>query len=44
MGRLGTYRYVIEFERKGSYSNEDISRLEGIGALEYLGRYSRIEG
>ena len=41
---LGTYRYVIELERENGFSDEEISRLKDIGALEYLGRYSRIEG
>ncbi len=41
---LGTYRYVIELEREDGFSDEEISRLEGIDALEYLGRYSRVEG
>ena len=41
---LGTYRYVIELERKNGFSDEEISRLQGIGTLEYLGRYGRIEG
>jgi len=41
---LGTYRYVIELERDNGFSDEEISRLKDIGALEYLGRYSRIEG
>ena len=41
---LGTYRYVIEFERDNGFSDEEISRLKGIDKLEYLGRYSRIEG
>ncbi len=41
---LGTYRYVIELERKDGFSDAEISRLKGIDALEYLGRYSRIEG
>ena len=40
---LGTYRYVIELERENGFSDEEISRLEGIDALEYLGRYSRLE-
>lgn len=40
---LGTYSYVIELERENGFSDEEISRLEGIDALEYLGRYSRIE-
>ena len=35
---------VDEVERKDGFSGEEISRLEGIDALEYLGRYSRIEG
>jgi UDP-N-acetylmuramyl tripeptide synthase len=41
---LGMYRYVIELEREKGFSDEEISRLKGIDALEYLGRYSRIEG
>ena len=41
---LGTYRYVIELEREGGFSGEEISRLESIDALEYLGQCSRIEG
>lgn len=41
---LGMYRYVIELERENGFSDEEISRLEGIDGLEYLGRYSRIEG
>ena len=41
---LGTYRYVIELEREDGFSDEEISRLEGIDALEYLGHYGRIEG
>lgn len=41
---LGTYRYVIELERENGFSDEEISRLEGIEALEYLGRCSRVEG
>ena len=41
---LGTYRYVIELERDNGFSDEEISRLKGIDKLEYLGRYSRIEG
>ena len=41
---LGTYRYVIELERENGFSDEEISRLKDIGALEYLGHYSRIEG
>jgi len=40
---LGTYRYVIELERDDGFSDEEISRLKGIDALEYLGRYSRLE-
>ena len=41
---LGTYRYVIELERADGFSDGEIARLEGIDVLEYLGRYSRIEG
>ena len=41
---LGMYRYVIELEHENGFSDEEISRLEGIDALEYLGRCSRVEG
>ena len=39
---LGTYRYVIELAHEGGFSDEELSRLEGTGKLEYLGRYQRV--
>ena len=41
---LGTYRYVIELTRDGGFTDEELTRLEGMGALAYLGRYARVEG
>ena len=41
---LGSYRYVIELERGGGFAQGELERLEGIGQLEYLGSYARVEG
>jgi prephenate dehydratase/chorismate mutase/prephenate dehydratase len=41
---LGSYRYVIELERGGGFSQGELERLKGIGQLEYLGSYARVEG
>ena len=40
---LGTYRYVIELSRDAGFTDDEIARLKEAG-LEYLGRYSRVEG
>lgn len=40
---LGTYRFVIELTNQNGFTNEELARLEGIGQLSYLGRYSRVE-
>ena len=41
---LGRYRYVIELEREGGFTDEEVARLEGVGELEFLGRFARVEG
>ena len=41
---LGTYRYVIELSRKAGFTDGEIARLGTEAGLEYLGRYSRVEG
>ena len=41
---LGAYRYIIELEREGGFTDEDIARLEGVSSLGYLGRFASVEG
>ena len=41
---LGSYRYVIELEREGGFSDEDIAHLEDAPSLEFLGRFASLEG
>lgn len=40
---LGSYRYVIELLRDEGFSKDELTRLQGIEQLEYLGSYSKIE-
>ena len=40
---LGTYRYVIELEHEGGFTEEELARLKAIEQLEYLGSYARVE-
>ncbi len=40
---LGNYRYIIELERDGGFTERELARLQGIEQLEYLGSYARIE-
>ncbi|MBQ9059075.1 MAG: hypothetical protein IJ125_07825, partial [Atopobiaceae bacterium] len=39
---LGVYRYVIELEHEGGFSEEEIDRLKDSEHLDYLGRYNRV--
>ena len=41
---LGVYRYVIELSRENGFTDDEIARLSAEAGLEYLGRYSRVEG
>ena len=41
---LGTYRYVVELEHQGGFTDDELARLEGIAQLDLLGRFSSIEG
>jgi len=41
---LGTYRYVIELSREAGFTEDEIARLSTDVGLQYLGRYSRVEG
>ena len=41
---LGAYRYIIELEREGGFTDEDVARLEGVSSLGYLGRFASVEG
>ena len=41
---LGAYRYVIELEREGGFTDEDIAHLEDALPLGYLGRFASVEG
>lgn len=40
---LGDYRYVIELEREGGFTDEEVSRLEAIAQLQLLGRFASVE-
>jgi prephenate dehydratase/chorismate mutase/prephenate dehydratase len=41
---LGVYRYVIELEHAGGFTDEEIARIEDATQLECLGRCTRVEG
>ena len=40
---LGTYRFVIELEHEGGFSDDEIKRLDDISQLQLLGRFTCTE-
>ena len=41
---LGSCKFAVELSRNGGFSEEELSRLQGVEQFECLGSYGTVEG